>query len=86
MGIVTKAGDWSFKAFTAGLGLATIYLTTTFSVNVYRGLSWHNAQSVSFFFFSLSLLRTPVSCVPGSIHFLPNFYSVFFFDLIAAEI
>ncbi|KAH0922302.1 hypothetical protein HID58_022320, partial [Brassica napus] len=45
MGIVTKAGDWSFKAFTAGLGLATIYLTTTFSVNVYRGLSWHNAQS-----------------------------------------
>ncbi|ESQ45778.1 hypothetical protein EUTSA_v10010893mg [Eutrema salsugineum] len=45
MGIVTKAGDWSFKAFTAGLGLATIYLTATFSANVYRGLSWHNAQS-----------------------------------------
>jgi hypothetical protein len=31
--------------FTAGLGLATIYLTATFSFNVYRGLSWHNAQS-----------------------------------------
>ncbi|KAF8094942.1 hypothetical protein N665_0348s0025 [Sinapis alba] len=45
MGIVSKAGDWSFKAFTAGLGFATIYLTATFSVNVYRGLSWHNAQS-----------------------------------------
>ncbi|CAH8267813.1 unnamed protein product [Arabidopsis lyrata] len=45
MGIVTRAGDWSFKAFTAGLGLATIYLTGTFSFNVYRGLSWHNAQS-----------------------------------------
>jgi hypothetical protein len=45
MGIVTRAGDWSFKAFTAGLGLATIYLTATFSFNVYRGLSWHNAQS-----------------------------------------
>ncbi|KAL0722394.1 hypothetical protein Bca4012_036993 [Brassica carinata] len=45
MGIVSKAGEWSFKAFTAGLGFATIYLTATFSVNVYRGLSWHNAQS-----------------------------------------
>ncbi|VVB15858.1 unnamed protein product [Arabis nemorensis] len=45
MGIASKAGDWSFKAFTAGLGLATIYLTATFSFNVYRGLSWHNAQS-----------------------------------------
>ncbi|KAJ4895628.1 Uncharacterized protein Rs2_22422 [Raphanus sativus] len=45
MGIVSKAGDWSFKAFTAGLGFATIYLTATFSVNVYRGLSWHNSQS-----------------------------------------
>ncbi|KAH7867074.1 hypothetical protein Vadar_028544 [Vaccinium darrowii] len=45
MGVIDKAGDWTFKAFTAGLGLTTIYLAATFSVNVYRGLSWHNAQS-----------------------------------------
>ncbi|KAB1209907.1 hypothetical protein CJ030_MR6G029297 [Morella rubra] len=45
MGIASKAGDWAFKAFTAGLGVATIYLTATFSVNVYRGLAWHNSQS-----------------------------------------
>ncbi|KGN64278.1 hypothetical protein Csa_014049 [Cucumis sativus] len=45
MGAASKAGDWAFKAFTAGLGVATIYLTATFSVNVYRGLSWHKAQS-----------------------------------------
>lgn len=45
MGITSKAGDWAFKAFTAGLGVATIYLTATFSFNVYRGLAWHNAQS-----------------------------------------
>jgi hypothetical protein len=47
MGIASKAGDWAFKAFTAGLGVTTIYLTATFSFNVYRGLAWHNAQSVS---------------------------------------
>ncbi|KAL6541936.1 hypothetical protein OROGR_011422 [Orobanche gracilis] len=40
-----KIGDWAFKSFTAGLGVATIYLTATFSVNVYRGLVWHSAQS-----------------------------------------
>ncbi|ONI08494.1 hypothetical protein PRUPE_5G181400 [Prunus persica] len=45
MGIVSKAGDWAFKAFTAGLGITTIYLTATFSANVYKGLVWHNAQS-----------------------------------------
>nr|DAD34733.1 TPA_asm: hypothetical protein HUJ06_005373 [Nelumbo nucifera] len=45
MAIAGKVGDWAFKAFTAGLGVATIYLTATFSVNVYRGLAWHNAQS-----------------------------------------
>ncbi|CAK9177298.1 unnamed protein product [Ilex paraguariensis] len=45
MGMASKAGDWAFKAFTAGLGVATIYLAATFSVNVYRGLAWHNAQS-----------------------------------------
>ncbi|KAL7232168.1 hypothetical protein ACSBR2_010230 [Camellia fascicularis] len=45
MGVASKAGDWAFKAFTAGLGVATIYLAATFSVNVYCGLSWHNAQS-----------------------------------------
>ncbi|KAI8528976.1 hypothetical protein RHMOL_Rhmol12G0190400 [Rhododendron molle] len=48
MGVASKSGEWAFKAFTAGLGVATIYLAATFSVNVYRGLSWHNAQSVVF--------------------------------------
>ncbi|GMP69320.1 hypothetical protein CsSME_00028626 [Camellia sinensis var. sinensis] len=47
MGVASKAGDWAFKAFTAGLGVATIYLAAIFSINVYRGLSWHNAQSNS---------------------------------------
>ncbi|KAK6924911.1 hypothetical protein RJ641_009237 [Dillenia turbinata] len=47
MGAASKVGDWAFKAFTLGLGVATIYLTATFSVNVYRGLSWHKAQSVA---------------------------------------
>ncbi|ERN18347.1 hypothetical protein AMTR_s00055p00198430 [Amborella trichopoda] len=41
-----KVGDVAFKVFSAGLGVATIYLTATFSVNVYRGYSWHRAQSV----------------------------------------
>ncbi|CAM8933883.1 hypothetical protein QQ045_015247 [Rhodiola kirilowii] len=45
MGIVNEAGNWAFKAFTAGLGITTVYLTATFSVNVYRGLAWHNAQT-----------------------------------------
>ncbi|ESW27370.1 hypothetical protein PHAVU_003G196000 [Phaseolus vulgaris] len=45
MGIAGKVGDYAFKAFTATLGFTTIYLTATFSVNVYRGLSWHNAQT-----------------------------------------
>nr|GMC72190.1 Cytochrome C oxidase assembly protein [Ipomoea batatas] len=45
MGVASKAGDWVFRAFTAGLGVATIYLGATFSVNVYRGLKWHNAQA-----------------------------------------
>ncbi|PIN22647.1 hypothetical protein CDL12_04631 [Handroanthus impetiginosus] len=45
MAVGSKIGDWAFKAFTAGLGVATIYLTATFSINVYRGLAWHNAQS-----------------------------------------
>ncbi|CAN1179830.1 hypothetical protein LINPERPRIM_LOCUS12360 [Linum perenne] len=45
MGIVSKAADWTFKGFTAALGVTTIYLTATFSVNVYRGLAWHKTQS-----------------------------------------
>ncbi|CAL5407999.1 unnamed protein product [Camellia sinensis] len=45
MGVASKAGDWAFKAFTAGLGVATIYLAATFSVNVYRGLSWLATQN-----------------------------------------
>ena len=46
MGVASKAGDYAFKTLITGLGLATIYLTATFSVNVYRGLAWHNAQQV----------------------------------------
>ncbi|CAD6207420.1 unnamed protein product [Miscanthus lutarioriparius] len=38
-------GDLAFKALTTGLGVATLYLAATFSVNVYRGLSWHSEQS-----------------------------------------
>ncbi|KAI8003610.1 GDSL esterase/lipase [Camellia lanceoleosa] len=57
MGVASKAGDWAFKAFTAGLGVATIYLAATFFVNVYRGFSWHNAESVSLSL-SLSLSHT----------------------------
>ncbi|CAA6661414.1 unnamed protein product [Spirodela intermedia] len=41
-----SVGNLAYKAFTAGLGVATLYLTFTFGVNVYRGLSWHNAQSL----------------------------------------
>ncbi|KAI4329574.1 hypothetical protein MLD38_027947 [Melastoma candidum] len=44
--MLRKAGDWGFKALTASLGVATLYLAATFSVNVFRGLSWHNSQSV----------------------------------------
>ncbi|CAL5379695.1 unnamed protein product [Camellia sinensis] len=40
MGVASKAGCWAFKAFTAGLRVATIYLAATFSINVYCGLSW----------------------------------------------
>jgi hypothetical protein len=39
-------GDLAFKAVTAGLGVATLYLAATFPVNVYRSLSWHSEQSV----------------------------------------
>ncbi|XP_047072360.1 uncharacterized protein LOC124681494 [Lolium rigidum] len=37
--------DMAFKALTAGLGVTTLYLAATFSVNVYRGLAWHSEQS-----------------------------------------
>lgn len=45
MSTAGKIGDWAFKAFSAGLGVATVYLTATFSVNVYRGIAWHKAQT-----------------------------------------
>ncbi|KAJ0048293.1 hypothetical protein Pint_15354 [Pistacia integerrima] len=61
MGVASKAGDLIFKAFTAGLGVATIYLTATFSVNVYRGLAWHNAQSVTTH--SLSRFQKAIHCI-----------------------
>nr|KYP35605.1 putative GTP-binding protein C02F5.3 [Cajanus cajan] len=34
MGIAGRVGDYAFKAFTATLGIATIYLTATLSVNI----------------------------------------------------
>ncbi|KAM3261824.1 hypothetical protein ACQJBY_052486 [Aegilops geniculata] len=37
--------DTAFKALTAGLGVATLYLAGSFSFNVYRGLAWHSEQS-----------------------------------------
>ncbi|KAK8257031.1 hypothetical protein V6Z12_1Z009900 [Gossypium hirsutum] len=64
MGWGSKAGDWAFKGLTAGLGLATIYLTATFSVNVYRGLAWHNSQSV-------------ISCTPFFVFFGAFHQSIF---------
>uniref|UniRef100_A0A7N0VNB3 Uncharacterized protein n=1 Tax=Kalanchoe fedtschenkoi TaxID=63787 RepID=A0A7N0VNB3_KALFE len=45
MRIIDQAGNLAFKAFSAGLGVTTVYLTATFSVNVYRGLAWHKAQT-----------------------------------------
>lgn len=45
--------DFGFKALVAGLGITTVYMTVTFSVNVYRGLSWHNAQTVNLLLFLL---------------------------------
>lgn len=58
MGMASKtAGDWAFTAFTTGLAGGTLYFAYAFSVNVYRGLSWHKAQvlylslSVTFFLF-----------------------------------
>ncbi|CAL5365905.1 unnamed protein product [Camellia sinensis] len=63
MGVASKAGCWAFKAFAAGLGVATIYLAATFSVNVYRGLSWHNAQS----FWEYYFFRFHCTCVTWTI-------------------
>ncbi|KAL1334036.1 hypothetical protein HN51_062923 [Arachis hypogaea] len=45
MGIGGRVGDYAFKAFTATLGATTLYLTATFSVNLYRGFVWHNSQT-----------------------------------------
>ncbi|RYR32122.1 hypothetical protein Ahy_B01g057109 [Arachis hypogaea] len=49
MGIGGRVGDYAFKAFTATLGATTLYLTATFSVNLYRGFVWHNSQTVRSF-------------------------------------
>ncbi|KAK1306693.1 hypothetical protein QJS10_CPA10g01728 [Acorus calamus] len=45
MGGGRRMGEVVFKGLTASLGVATLYLAATFSVNVYRGLSWHNSQT-----------------------------------------
>uniref|UniRef100_A0A7N2MNF2 Uncharacterized protein n=1 Tax=Quercus lobata TaxID=97700 RepID=A0A7N2MNF2_QUELO len=45
MGMASKtAGDWAFRAFTTGLACGTLYFAYGFSVNVYRGISWHKAH------------------------------------------
>ena len=43
---MSSVGDGAFEAFNASLSVATIHLTATFSANVYRGLSCHNAMPV----------------------------------------
>lgn len=73
MGIVSKVGDYGFKVFSAALGLATVYLTATFSVNVYRGLAWHNAQSVLYLPLPLIPFTSCVSAV-----------SLWYFDVISS--
>ncbi|GLJ43041.1 hypothetical protein SUGI_0893430 [Cryptomeria japonica] len=40
-----KAGDIAFKAFTGALGVISVYLVANFSINLYNGISWHNAQT-----------------------------------------
>ncbi|KAL3374675.1 hypothetical protein AABB24_006256, partial [Solanum stoloniferum] len=63
MGVVSKAGDWAFKAFSAGLGVATIFFAATFSANVYRGLSWHNRQSITNYWSTKAVARmVPWGC------------------------
>jgi len=47
MGMASKtAGDWAFRAFTTGLACGTLYFAYGFSVNVYRGISWHKAHKI----------------------------------------
>ncbi|WOK99823.1 hypothetical protein Cni_G08535 [Canna indica] len=41
----SSVGDVAYKAVVASLGAATLYLGGLFSVNLYRGFSWFNAQS-----------------------------------------
>nr|DAD31093.1 TPA_asm: hypothetical protein HUJ06_009944 [Nelumbo nucifera] len=82
MGIAGKVGDWAFKAFTAGLGVATIYLTATFSVNVYRGLAWHNAQSVRHHISSSSPLIQFLSIDLSLSLFLPFPFSFIIFFVV----
>ncbi|KAG6523054.1 hypothetical protein ZIOFF_020213 [Zingiber officinale] len=48
---MASAGDIVFKGLTAALGATTLYLAATFSINLYRGISWHTAQSVSLLLF-----------------------------------
>lgn len=63
MGMASKtAGDWAFTALTTGLAGGTLYFAWACSVNIYRGLSWHNAHVLSlslcnfFFFLGISSL------------------------------
>ncbi|KAK7857349.1 hypothetical protein CFP56_018548 [Quercus suber] len=71
MGMASKtAGDWAFTAFTTGLAGGTLYFAYAFSVNVYRGLSWHKAHVLSlsvtfflfgYFFFDLMIMLSAIA-------------------------
>lgn len=80
MGVASKAGDLVFKAFTAGLGVATIYLTATFSVHVYRGLAWHNAQSVTTHSLSRFLQNNLPITNPSFYSSIDNYHSFFLYN------
>ncbi|KAL0910645.1 hypothetical protein M5K25_021647 [Dendrobium thyrsiflorum] len=76
-------GDVAYKAFTAGLGAATIYLAFTFSINVYRGLSWHTSQSVRFSFRILFFVSLFELVSTAFLAVLASFFSVQSSSLIA---
>ncbi|CAL5351084.1 unnamed protein product [Camellia sinensis] len=78
MGVASKAGCWAFKAITAGLGVATIYLAATFSVNVYRGLScfrslsalalkWRSLECFNLNYLTYYFFRFHCTCVTWTI-------------------
>ena len=84
MGMASKtAGDWAFRAFTTGLACGTLYFAYGFSVNVYRGISWHKAHVLSlslslslsvtfflfgYFFFDLKIMLSAIALGCVNVH------------------